>query len=181
MSTNTVEAPEGVKSEQGEAKPQAKSRIEWKHMALGLAAVGLISAVTSFGVVKAMSSGGLKPRIGVIDVSEIVQIEQLRKTAAVMKEGLSEEGKKAIFEDINGFGGRLEKAIDQARAECKCELVTRQSFIGVSEFDMTKSVKERLGMGNMDLASAKALGAQAMLATMPTQSNGPFGQLGAPQ
>lgn len=94
-------------------------------------------------------------KVGVIDLPGIVEIEELSLTASMMGSQVTDADRANAFERVKSFGPKLEAAVDQAKKECGCILLTRNAMVGQSNFDQTARVKEILGMGGINAAELR--------------------------
>jgi len=109
-----------------------------------------------------------KGDFAVIDLAGIVELEQLRLTASVIKIGTTDEERLKAFQRVQSFGGVLEKAIDEIKADCKCVLLARNAFIGGGGKDYTDSLKAKVGLSGVDLESVRKLTEMAMSRAVPS-------------
>jgi hypothetical protein len=109
-----------------------------------------------------------KPEFAVIDLAGIVELEQLRLTASVMKPGTSDDEKLKAFQRVQAFGGVLEKAIEELKADCQCVLMARNAFIGVGGVDYTETLKRKVGLAGVDIESIKKLTEMAVSRAIPS-------------
>ncbi len=104
-------------------------------------------------------------KVGVIDLPSIVEIEEMSLTLSMMSPTVTDDDRAKAFERVKGFGPRLEAAIEQARQECGCILLTRNAMVGQSAMDQTHRVKELLGVASVNAAELRekiSKGVQAM-------------------
>jgi len=109
-----------------------------------------------------------KADFAVIDLAGIVELEQLRLTASVIKIGTTDEEKLKAFQRVQSFGGVLEKGIDEIKAECQCVLMARNAFIGGGGKDYTDSLKAKVGLSGVDLESVRKMTEMAMSRAVPS-------------
>lgn len=84
-------------------------------------------------------------KIGVVDLPQLMEIEELSLTLSMMNRGVTDDDRAAAFMRVRSFGEKLEKAVEQARVECGCLLITKNAYIGDSKLDQTARVKAILG------------------------------------
>jgi hypothetical protein len=139
--------------------------------ASGLAAPVLISLIVSVAV-SAMALGVYdKTRKGdfaVIDLAGIVELEQLRLTASVLKQGTTDDDRLKAFQRVQQFGNVLEKAIEEIKADCKCVLLARNAFIGGGGTDYTESLKQKVGLGGVDIEAVRKMTEAAVNRAVPS-------------
>ena len=137
----------------------------------GLAAPIMVSLVVSVAVV-AMGIGVYdktrKGEFGVIDLAGIVELEQLRLTASVIKPGTTDDERLKAFQRVQSFGGVLEKGIEEIKADCKCVLLARNAFIGGGGTDYTDELKQKVGLAGVDIASVRKMTEMAMTRAVPS-------------
>lgn len=94
-------------------------------------------------------------KVGVIDLPGIVEIEELSLTASMIGSQVTDADRANAFERLKAFGPKLEAAIEQAKSECGCILLTRNAMVGPSNVDQTARVKEILGMSAVSAAELR--------------------------
>ena len=94
-------------------------------------------------------------KLGVIDLPSIVEIEEMSLTLSMMGESVTDDDRARAFMRVKGFGKRLETAIEQARQDCGCVLLTRNAMVGETGLDQTQRVKELLGMASVSAADLR--------------------------
>lgn len=157
-----------VAAEAAAVQPDAEEVKETIAEQRGLGRVGFgvaeyaIVALVALTVSVCVFAGGwfllgrtLPQKLGVIDLPSIVEIEEMSLTLSMMGASVTDDDRAKAFTRVKGFGQRLEAAIDQARQECGCVLLTRNAMVGQTGMDQTQRVKELLGMGNLNAAELR--------------------------
>lgn len=133
------------------------------YVLVGLVALSVSVCVFAAGWFFIVSSA--QSKVGVLDLPAIVELEEMSLTLSMMNASVTDDDREKAFNRVKGFGPRLEVAIEQARQECGCILLTRNAMVGQSEFDQTQRVKELLGLGGLNAAELReriSRGIQAM-------------------
>jgi len=95
-------------------------------------------------------------KIGVVDLPQLMEIEELSLTLSMMNKGVSDDDRAAAFLRVKSFGDRLDKAVDQARTECGCLLLAKNAYIGDSKSDQTGRVKALLGYDGVNVQDLRS-------------------------
>lgn len=134
-----------------------------------VAVSGLVSLAVAVGTVAGVYALGLgKARVATVDIAGVVELEQMRMTALVMKPETSEEERMRAMTRVKGFGAMLGQAIEEVQGSCGCVILASNAVIGSNHEDLTESVKAKLGLQGIDLASARAGAEQALNKRLPS-------------
>jgi hypothetical protein len=162
--TATVDGgvPLGAAAEEVKAVRQEAQQPEPEGRAgLGLAEYVIVALVALTVSVCVFTAGffifvkSAPQKLGVIDLPSIVELEEMSLTLSMMGTSVTDEDRAKAFERVKGFGGRLEAAIETARQECGCILLTRNAMVGQSAMDQTQRVKDLLGVGKLNAAELR--------------------------
>lgn len=111
---------------------------------------------------------GPPPKLAVVDLREIMEIEETQLTLLVSRADTNDEDRLKAYSRLQSFGGDLTKAINQIQGDCKCTLLNRSAYVGEVPHDYTPELKEKLGMAGVDLEQLRKLTADSVRATMPS-------------
>lgn len=138
-----------------------------------MAKLGLLAAGGGIAAGVVVAAGmlwwqGAPPKLAVMDLREVMEIEETRLTLMVARPGTGDEERMKAYARLQGFGDELTRAIKEVQAECKCTLLNRSAYIGEVPRDYTPELKVKLGMGDLDLAQLKQLTAETVKASLPS-------------
>ena len=136
----------------------------WKVVTISAVAAAVVGAATAVGV--AMAGIG-QQKIATVDLTGLVEIEQMRMTAVVMKPDVTEDEKMRAFTRMKGLGELLDKSIADAAAKCKCVVLARNAVISNASIDLTPQVKVAMGIGDIDLDAARSAAKETMDKRIP--------------
>jgi hypothetical protein len=137
----------------------------------GLAAPLMVSLVVSVSVVAmgiAVYDKTRKAEFAVIDLAGIVELEQLRLTASVIRPGTTDDERLKAFQRVQEFGSVLEKGIEEIKADCSCVLLARNAFIGAGGTDYTDVLKRKVGLEGVDIESVRKMTEMAITRAVPS-------------
>lgn len=159
------ERPSAVTAvDEGDGKEATVAAQGWKT----ILACAAVSAVVATATATALIASGVgKSKIATLDISGIVELEQMRMTALMMRKETSEEERMRAMSRMKSFGNTLQAAISEVHTSCKCVIVTRNAVIGQAEMDVTEEVKGKLGLQGIDLDQARASAEQAVDRRVP--------------
>lgn len=130
------------------------------------AGVSMVVALSTVGCLMATGIG--KSKVATLDLSGIVEIEQMRMTALMMRKDTTEDERMRAMSRAKTFGASLTNTIAELQASCKCVIVTRNAVIGQADLDLTEEAKAKLGMAGIDLDQARASAEQAIDRRIPS-------------
>jgi hypothetical protein len=145
---------EGSAAPEQEAQGSVRAAFGLTEYAL-IALVALTVSVCVFAAGWFLVGKSGQQKVGVIDLPSIVEIEEMSLTLSMMNPTVTDDDRAKAFERVKGFGPRLEAAIEQARQECGCVLLTRNAMVGQSAMDQTNRVKELLGVASVNAAELR--------------------------
>lgn len=144
---------------------RAKPMATWKVVTMSAVAAGVIGAAAALGVVM---SGLGQPKIATVDLTGLVEIEQMRMTALVMKPGVSEDEKMRAFTRMKGLGELIQNSISDAAAKCNCVVLARNAVVSNAQMDITQEVKVAMGIGDIDLDAARSAARETLDKRIPS-------------
>jgi hypothetical protein len=131
-------------------------RLSWRP-ALSWSAAGYVSLGGLCGGLVAAAAltllGGSGRPVATLDLQSVIELQQLKLTAMVLRPGATDEDRAAAYTQVRAFGPALDQAIERLAASCSCTLITRAAVVGASKLDLTDKLKRDLGL---DGASADA-------------------------
>jgi hypothetical protein len=128
-----------------------------------------VSLVVALGTAGGLMATGIgKSKVATLDLSGIVEIEQMRMTALMMRKDTTEDERMRAMSRAKTFGASLTNAIAELQASCKCVIVTRNAVIGQADLDLTEEAKAKLGIAGIDLEQARASAEQAIDRRIPS-------------
>lgn len=151
-----------------EGLAEAATGTERKGLIATALVAGAVSLVVALATVGGMTAAGVgKSKIATLDISGIVEIEQMRMTALMMRKETTEDERMRAMSRVKGFGASLSNAITELQASCKCVIVTRNAVIGQPDLDLTEAAKAKLGLEGIDIEQARASAEQALDRRIP--------------
>ena len=88
-------------------------------------------------------------RVGVVDISEVLQIKQMQVTTKALQSG--ENSAAEAYGEIAQFAAQIEGIISALQRECECTLFVKAAVIRPAEGeDLTPILKQRLGIAHLD-------------------------------
>ncbi len=109
---------------------------------------------------------------GKIQLAEIVEIRQLQFSMSVVAAELEQKAsaREEAVAKIAQVSKEIEAAVDGLAADCGCTLLVTGAVISSDIPDYTQALKERMGMGGVNL---EALRKQAAMALSPSNAFSP--------
>ena len=84
--------------------------------------------------------------VGIVDLGEIYETREV-EIAALLRASKTDEERQRALSQAQAFSDRLERALREMPAECRCLVVTRSAVAGTwsNAVDLTASLKAKLG------------------------------------
>ncbi len=145
----------------------------WTKGTLGLATIALMGwTVASIALTNVWTQGGHgeiePPRVGMVDVQEIMETLELQFTSLVTKPNVSDADRDAAYELVKQSAPRIETLLATIQRDCACLLLTRASVVaGSAVTDYTPQIKVALGLDRVDIATLKTQVRESMSLHLP--------------
>jgi len=114
-----------------------------------------------------MVSPSSSRQVATIDLQTVIELQQLKLTAMVLKPGATDDDKARAFTQVKAFGEALDQAIERVRKGCDCVLLTRTAVVGSHSLDMTSSLKRELGLADADADAWRKIAMDGIGRTLP--------------
>lgn len=152
--TNTSENAQAMESNQSGMQPETGVEKEnsWAgvciNTAISLALV--IAVVAAYHFIFVLPN---KQKFAFVDIAELLQLKELEVVAASAHPDASDAQRGEAFEAISKFAKDMEQAIAEIQQDCGCTLLVRAAVVKtVAADDLTQTLKQRMGMANLDQA-----------------------------
>lgn len=156
---DTVESGASASSHGAEAAPREEGSVRgtaWRTVAAAAGVSAVVAAVISGGTALVAGAWG-KTKIAVVDLAGIVELEQLRMSAVVMKKDSTDAERMQVMERLQTFGKDLEQAMETVRSDCGCVMLTSNAVVGSGVTDLTEAVKTKMGLQGLNLEAMRNL------------------------
>lgn len=96
-------------------------------------------AITGYHVLFAKSVA-----IRTIDLTEIMTAIQTKYLKQLENKNLSTDERKRLNDELDGFGPKIQAAINDVTQSCACVIVVRQAVVNNMANDITDTIKARI-------------------------------------
>jgi hypothetical protein len=107
-----------------------------------------ISLVISVGAILAYDRLVVKPGqvIGVVDIADVYRVKEA-EISSMLQNVKSEGDRQKAYDQAQGFGDRLDKALSEIPAQCRCTVMIKSAIAGSgsNSVDLTPLLKAKLG------------------------------------
>lgn len=118
--------------------------------------------------------GQLPLPIATVDLQSVVEAKELQFTDIVTRAGATDADRDRAYQLVARLGGELEKAVDELRNECKCMVLVRAAVVGSAPNDLTASLRQKMGVAEVDVAALRERLRQTRMApAAPSSSQSP--------
>lgn len=139
------------------------------HLFVMLAAC-LFTAVATVSAYHLLQRRSATPPLATVDLQGVIEAKELQFTEIITKPGITDADRAQAYELVARIGSEVERAVEQLGEECECVVLVRAAVVGRSLPDLTESLRQKMGVADLDVAAVRERLRNAQL-------NTPMGQL----